>query len=100
MDVLDKKTKKYEHFSISYTIEVFVNSSSDKSIKQRLIKKHEFEVREYLFTDTEIAKDVEMQKTANQVKELFKTGEVLKPMFEHTKASTVNGMFTSNQNMN
>ena len=52
-------------------------------MKHRLYKKHEFEVREYLFTEQEIGEDIHIQNTENQVRELFKTGEVLKPMFQH-----------------
>ena len=36
-----------------------------------------------MFTDDEIEDDVERQKEANKVKQLFKTNEVLKPMFRH-----------------
>ena len=48
-----------------------------------MCKIHEFEVREFLFTSEEIEQDVERQKEANKVKQLFKTNEVLKPMFRH-----------------
>ena len=96
MDTNDAKTGKKETFKVCYSVEVFVDSDSDTSLKAKLYKKHEFEVREYLFTADEIEDDVENQRTANQVRELFKTGEVLKPMFQNMPAKSTLNLFTSN----
>lgn len=59
---------------------------------------HEFEVREFLFTDEEIEEDVERQQNTNKVKQLFKTNEVLKPMFRHhtTGKTSVKGESAGN----
>ena len=65
MDIQDGKTNDVHNFQVCYTIEVFINSDDDPTIKNRMYKKHEFEVREYLFTDAEIQNDVDQQRTAN-----------------------------------
>ena len=43
-----------------------MDSDSDASLKTKLYKKHEFEVREYLFTAEEIEEDVENQRAENK----------------------------------
>lgn len=50
---------------------------NNKVMKQCFTKEHEFEVREWLFTDDEVEKDVEQQALVNKVKSLFKTQTVL-----------------------
>ena len=71
---------------ICYIVSAYIDGQDpdDSScLKEHLSCSHEFEVREFLFTDDEITDDVERQKESNKVKQLFKTNEVLQPMFRH-----------------
>ena len=63
----------------------------DPSLRETFTQVHEFEIREFLFTDEECKIDVEQQMLENKVKTMFKTQTVLKPMFagdERDKALT------------
>ena len=91
----DGRTQPGHKLRICYTVEVFVESTQNTYGEQEEISDsenvpkfaefmkatHEFEVREFLFTNDEIKQDVQLQDQANKVKQLFKTSEVLKPMF-------------------
>ncbi len=45
----------------------------NKNLKECFSCKHEFEIREFLFTDDEVEEDVKQQQLENKVKALFKT---------------------------
>lgn len=78
--------KEYD-LRICYTIEVFIDTDihGNEELKRAFTAEHEFEVREWLFTDDEVSEDVETQQIQNKVKSLFKTQTVLQPMFQGGK---------------
>lgn len=70
---------------ICYTVEMFIDTDScpnNAQLQKCFYMEHEFEVREFTFTDKEVQLDVEAQRLENKVKTLFKTQTVLKPMFQ------------------
>lgn len=72
---------------ICYTVEVFLDTdlmTDDESVHQCFSRVHEFEIREFLFTNDEVAEDVGAQQLNNKVKTMFKTQPVLQPMFSGT----------------
>ena len=82
MKTIGQDGKEYT-YRISYTVEMFIDTDAlhDEALTECFKSEHEFEIREFLFTDGEIEKDVKDQKLENNVKTLFKTQTVLKPMF-------------------
>ena len=62
---------------ICYTVEMFLDTDliddPDNSLRECFTKEHEFEIREFLFTDDEVEEDVKKQQLENKVKTLFKT---------------------------
>jgi len=74
--------KEYD-LRICYSVEVFLDTDllGNDDLKECFTREHEFEVREWLFTDDEVSEDVENQQLQNKVKSLFKTQTVLQPMF-------------------
>ena len=62
---------------ICYTVEMFLDTDliddPDNSLRECFTKEHEFEIREFLFTDEEVEEDVKHQQLENKVKTLFKT---------------------------
>lgn len=84
-----KDGKEYP-LRISYTVEMFIDTDKiddpDHSLRACFTREHEFEIREFLFTDEEVEEDVKQQQLENKVKTLFKTQTVLKPMFTGSEA--------------
>jgi len=68
---------------ICYTVEMFLDTDklADPALRECFTCEHEFEIREFLFTDEEVEEDVKKQQMENKVKTLFKTQTVLKPMY-------------------
>ena len=67
---------------VRYTVEMFLDTDKlgNPELRDCFTCEHEFEVREFLFTDEEVAQDVRQQQLEDQVKTLFKTKIVLKPV--------------------
>ena len=64
MKSLGSDGKEYP-MRICYTVEMFLDTDlvddPDKSLRDCFTREHEFEVREFLFTDEEVAEDVKKQ---------------------------------------
>ena len=75
---------------VCYTVEMFLDTDKlgDPELRDCFTCEHEFEVREFLFTDEEVAQDVRQQQLEDKVKTLFKTKIVLKPMYIGTGSET------------
>ena len=75
MKSIDDRGKEHT-YQVCYTVEVFIDTdgAEDSSeLKECFTSEHEFEIREFMFTDDEVKDDVEHQKIENKVKTLFKT---------------------------
>ena len=59
MRMKDKDGKNHD-LRIAYTVEMFLDTdlTGNDSLKECFTREHEFEIREFLFTDEEVEEDV------------------------------------------
>ena len=75
MKTVDNSGKEHT-YQVCYTVEMFIDTdgaSGMDDVRECFTREHEFEIREFLFTDDEVEADVEKQQIENKVKTLFKT---------------------------